>query len=82
LLVEAAAGAATGAGTGAGLDGSNMKVGFGERISTGAVIDAGAGAGAGAVAGGDVGTEERAAAGAANTIGLLTVGCTGAGGGT
>jgi len=52
-----------------------MRVGFDERISTGAAIDAGAGAEGG-------GTETGAAAGAADTIGLLTIGCTGAGGRT
>lgn len=93
VVVAAAAGAATGDDTGAGFDGSNMIVGFGERISTGFAIDAedgdgdGEGAGAGADTdtdtGADGGTETHAAAGAANTIGLLLiVGCTGADGET
>ena len=88
VVVGAAAGvAATGGDTGAGSDGGNVIVGFGERISTGVAIDAGDGDGDGAGADTDAdtggGTETHAADGAANTIGLLlTVGCTGAGGGT
>ena len=75
MLVEAATGGDTGAG--AGFGGCNMKVGFGERISTGVAI---AGGGAGVVAGeGATGTETGAATGAADTIGLLTEDCTGVG---
>lgn len=83
VVVVAAAGvAATGGDTGAGFDGGNMRVEFGERISTGVAIDAGDGDGDGAGAGADTGggTETDAADGAADTIGLLTGGCTGADG--
>ena len=87
VVVVAAAGVATTGGvTGAGFDGGNMRVGFGERISTGVAIDAGDedGDGDGADADADTGggTETHAADGAADTIGLLTDGCTGVGGGT
>jgi len=82
--VAAAGGATTGGDTGAWFDGGNMRVGFGERISTGVAIDAGdadadgADADADADAGEDGGTETHAAARAADTIGLD---CTGADGG-